>query len=108
MARIITPRKAGLDKRAPFWRGATAEKLVEERRVTREAEKLAKKLAKAGARKPRKERRTTPGVGPSMRTKTPEQQLRRLERSLTKRKTVAGRESVAARIRELTLLLEDA
>lgn len=98
-----------LDERAPFWRGETAEALVAKRRLATIREKAAKAEERAAKRaaRPKRERRTIDGV-PSMRAKTPQQQLRRLERALTRRRTVAGREAVAARIRALKAALEAA
>jgi hypothetical protein len=98
-----------LDERAPFWRGETAEKLVRsrQRETIRAKEAKAEERAAKRAARPKRERRTIDGV-PSMRAKTPQQQLKRLERALARRKTVAGREAVAARIRALTAALEAA
>lgn len=108
--RLIKPRKPGIDKSAPFYRGETAEKVVADRVAAREAEALAKQASrparKTKTRTDRPERRRITGDA-SMRVKTPEQRLKRLERALTRRKTVAGRESVAKKIRELKLTLQN-
>lgn len=75
-------------KRAPYWRGARAELIVGERIAQYAA---AKKSRKRGSGSPR--------------TRTPSQQLRRLERALGKRKTLAARQRIAAQIRQLRIEL---
>lgn len=71
-------------KRAPYWKGARAELIVAERVKRYAAEKAAKKK----------------GTGPR-RERTPHQQLRRLERALAKRKTLAARQRIAQQIKQL-------
>lgn len=85
LALHLPDRPPGIPKRsaAPFWRGERAEAIVAARRETY--------LAKA--RRPR----GTRSVG----TKTPQQELRRLERALARRKTLAARLRIQQRIRQL-------
>ena len=101
--RIVTQPTTVLDKAAPFWRGETAEKLVATRTESARREKEARKASRST--RPRRERRKLDGVS-SMRVKTPEQTLARLRRALPRRKTIAARERLAKRIRELEAALE--
>lgn len=69
--------------------GARAEALAAERAAALAAEKETKRAAKASARGTR---------SASPRERTPDQQLKRLQRALAKRKTLAGRQSVQRQI----------
>lgn len=84
--RIVTQPAPGINEPAPYWRGKRAETIV--------ARRLAAYAAKS-------HRRSTRAGG---RTKTPNQQLSRLRRALTRRKTLAGRQSVQ---RKIDLLLQE-
>lgn len=95
MARRIVPaRGAGLNKQAPFWKGDTAEKIIAARRAERAAEVEARRVARASKRGKRVRRRTIRGVP----TVASSKRLRRLERALGRRKTLAARQRVQARI----------
>lgn len=92
---VFVPRLAGIPKKsnARFWRGERAETIVEERRTRLAAEKEAKRSS-------RKSRRRSGAPG-KPRVKTPNQQLSRLKRQLARRKTLAARQRLEARIKEL-------
>jgi hypothetical protein len=93
--RIVSPRTPGLAiPDAPFWRGETAEAIVDARRVAYAEEKAAKASA----------RRRKGGVAarsPRHTGDKPSRELSRLIRALKRRKTLAARQRVQARIDEL-------
>lgn len=111
MARRIVPaRGAGLNKQAPFWKGDTAEKIIAARRAERAAEVEARRVARAsrGGRGTRG-RTSTKGPASSAGVGAPApaaRRLRRLERALGRRKTLAARQRVQARIDALRKELE--
>lgn len=78
--RIVVQPAPGINESAPYWRGHRAERIVA-RRIKQYA--LAKRTRKSGG---------------TARVKTPSQQLTRLQRALTRRKTLAGRQSVQQKI----------
>lgn len=84
--RIFPTRKPGItDRKAAFWRGDTAEKVLAER--------------VAATPTPRRRRASTPrGSGP---TSDPAAQIRRLERAIPRRKTQEARDRLQARIDSL-------
>jgi len=85
--RIVTQPTKILDKtRGAYWRGERCEDIVAQRIAQRAAEKASRRSSRRGN---------------DVSVKTPEQQLRRLERALKKRKTETGRISVKNRIKEL-------
>jgi hypothetical protein len=93
--RIVSTRSAGLvNAHAPFWKGQRAETIVSARHATIAAEKEAKRLARAAKKR-------TPRDASGKRIRTPNAQLRRLERALDRRKTLAGRQSVQQQIKAL-------
>ena len=89
-SRVFTPRPAGIPKKskAPFWRGERAEDIVQARKIQYDLER---------ANRPARGQRST-------RTYTPTQRLRRLERALKKRKTLAAQQRIQA---EITTLRRD-
>jgi hypothetical protein len=86
----IAPKtvNGSIDRSAPFWRGDTAERILEQRLIER-------------ANNPRGRRRSsgprTPRTPSDERTRT----LKRLERALIRRKTLAARQRVEQRIKDL-------
>ena len=88
--RIVSPRrKPGIDKSAPFWKGERAEHIVDKRVAIYRAEQ-AKRAAKKGPR----------------RELTPTRRLRRLERALKRRKTLAARQRIAQQIAQIKATLK--
>jgi hypothetical protein len=85
----IRPTKV-LDRSAPYWKGERAEAIVTARAVARAAEKATRQAS-----------RPARSSGMSSRTRTPNAQLRRLERALKRRKTLAAQERVKAQIKQL-------
>jgi hypothetical protein len=82
--RIIERRKPGItDDRGAYYHGAHAGKIVRER-ARQLAEEKARKKASRGTRPPK--------------VRSPHSQLKRLERALTKRKTLAARVRVQSQI----------
>lgn len=98
--RVVKLRKPGLSPDAPFWQGKTAERIVAKRLKENLKEKEAKRLARAAARVARSSSPTTRKGNTAPATLVPKE-LRRLERALTRRKTLAARQRVSARIAEL-------
>lgn len=82
--RIVFQPQPGINEPAPYWRGVRAEKIVA-RRIR-------------GYQEAKSQKRRARGAGGSPRVKTPSQQLSRLQRALTRRKTLAGRQSVQSKI----------
>jgi hypothetical protein len=95
-----------LDRSARFWRGETAEQLVEQRTAQMARDKADRLAARASKRTHRRSIRT--GERAERGAKTPEQTLARLKRALPRRKTLAARERLAQRIRSLEAALEEA
>jgi hypothetical protein len=93
-SRIFTPAPAGIPEKsdAPFWRGERCEHHVAARHAAeteRRERKAAEKEAKRGT--PRGERRQ----------RSPNAQLRRLERALGRRKTLAAQQRIQQQIKQL-------
>lgn len=87
-----------LDRRAPFWNGSTAEDILAQRLIEREHE------AQQKASKRRANRRSTSRTSkPSVEGPPPDliKRLRRLERNVQRRKTLAARQRLEIEIREL-------
>lgn len=80
-----------VDSDAPFWRGDTAERVLEERLASR-PQKVHK-----GSKSRRRSSRTSSSPG----EKDPLRELRRLERVLPRRKTLAARQRLQMRIDQL-------
>lgn len=80
--RIVFQPTPGIDESAPYWRGKRAERIVARRIKGYQLAKRSRKRVGSG----------TPRI------KTPSQQLSRLQRALTRRKTLAGRQSVQRKI----------
>ena len=85
----IRPTKV-LDRSAPYWKGERAENIVTDRAVVRAAVKATRRALKPASRS-----------GTSSRQRSPNAQLRRLERALKRRKTLAAQERVKAQIKQL-------
>lgn len=99
--RVTVVQHRGLNFAAPFWKGQRAEIIVAARVEAYAEEKAAKRAARRTTPSARSSR--NPNEGPA--TFVPKE-LRRLERALMRRKTLAARQRVRARIdalkRELT------
>lgn len=91
---VPTQHRRGLDFTAPFWHGATAQRIVSKRLKAYVAAKEAKRVARSSRPGGSAVRLTTAA------TLVPKQ-LRRLERALQRRKTLAARQRIAARIKVL-------
>jgi hypothetical protein len=85
-SQVSPSRKAGINKSAPYWKGERAEQIIDKRVALYRAEK--------------DKRRSRKGKG-LPRPKTPSQRLRRLERALLRRKTLAARQRIAQQIAQL-------
>jgi hypothetical protein len=88
--RIVEQPKKVLDRSAPYWRGERAEDIVKARVEER---KQAKTTRRRSGSQPRGRRSSSPA--------SPNKELRRLERALKRRKTLAARQRVSARIKQL-------
>lgn len=93
--RLVASRPAGIPKHsdAPFWRGERMEHIV--------AARIERQLAEAAAKKANRKTRIAPDGTRIRSPKTPHQRLRRLERALTRRKTLAAQQRVRAQIAQL-------
>lgn len=89
--RVTASRKAGINKNAPYWKGQRAEHIID-KRVALYREEQAKRRSRKGKGLPR--------------PKTPSQRLRRLERALLRRKTLAARQRIAQQIAQLKATLK--
>lgn len=89
--RLVPRRAAGCGNDAPYWRGERCEYVVAARWLA-ENEMRAAKLT---------QRQTTRGAT-HRRERTPSAELRRLQRALQRRKTLAARVRLQQRIRELS------
>lgn len=95
MKRISWRHKPGIDNsRAPYWRGERAEMVIADRR--RRYEKEAEEKAAQRA-----QRRRSSGASIKRGSVAPSRLLRRLYRALKRRKTLAARQRVQQRIRQL-------
>lgn len=84
--RIILPRKRGLHKKlGGFWKGERCGKIVRRRIKALIAEREARHAAKGGRTR-------------SPRATTKQTELRRLQRALARRKTLAARQRIQQRI----------
>lgn len=93
----ISPATANgyVDDDAPHWRGDTAERIVRRRRKSiREDEKAAKASKKTRARGSKRSRTK---ADPN----DPQRRLKRLERNIKRRKTLAARQRLQKQIDEL-------
>lgn len=81
MTRILLSRPTGLEEAAPFWRGARAETIV-------------------AARVASYPKRAARGTG-TARQRSPNAELRRLERALARRKTLAAQQRIQQQIAAL-------
>lgn len=89
-ARLVPPPVDGIaDDDAPHWRGDTARRIVRRR------------LREIAERPPRARRSRRNAAGRSTGGDPRTRELRRLERNLPRRKTLAARQRIAARIAEL-------
>jgi uncharacterized membrane protein YqiK len=100
--RLVPKRRAGIvNEDAPFWRGETAEQILEQRfngyRLAREE----KAVARVKAREERKSARAAGRAPRARRERSPNQQLKRLERNLGRRKTLAARQRIEQQIKSL-------
>jgi predicted nucleic acid-binding protein len=89
--RVWIQRKPGISKSAPYWRGERAEQIIDKRVALYKLE--------------RGKRRSRKGKG-LPRPKTLSQRLRRLERALLRRKTLAARQRIAQQIAQLKATLK--
>lgn len=84
---IYVPPKPGINPRVgAYWSGVRAETIVQARADERARSRRLPRHGGGGPRKPR----------------SPHAEMRRLERALVRRRTLAGRASVQARIDQLT------
>jgi hypothetical protein len=91
-----------LNRRAPFWNGSTAEDILAQRLIEREHE-AQQKASKRRANRRSTSRTSKPSVeGPPDLIK----RLRRLERNVQRRKTLAARQRLEIEIRELKAQLD--
>lgn len=85
--RIVVRREAGItDDRGAYYRGVRAGKIVRKRAKDLAAQKAAKRATR-GTRPPK--------------VRSPQSQLKRLERALSKRKTLVARERIRLQIAAL-------
>lgn len=85
-SKIVAPHLNGMsDEEAPFWKGDTAEKVLAHRLKDREKQKKTRKGGRRSAAESTPDHKT----------------LRRLERSLPKRKTLEARQRIEQRIAQL-------
>jgi hypothetical protein len=83
--RIVLPRKRGLHKKlGGYWKGERCEKIVRRRIKAMAAEREARAAAKGGRSRSRSTSKSS--------------ELRRLERALGRRKTLAARQRIQQRI----------
>lgn len=92
--RIVSQHPKVLDRTAPFWRGETAEHIIADRVRTYEAERATRRAVHSNRSRPKA------GSNAASATLVPKT-LRRLEWALTRRKTLAARQRVQARIDQL-------
>lgn len=85
--RLVPKRGPGLiDKSAPYWKGERAESIVSARAIENSERKRSRRAGGSG--QPRKPR-------------SPHAELRRLERALARRKTLAAQQRIQAQIKQM-------
>ena len=104
--RFLKDRTAGINEAAPYWRGERAEDIVQQRVVANAAEKEAKRIARSASRATKAT--VDPALVKSLRSSrhaeasgSSSRELRRLERALPRRKTLAARQRLEQRIKQL-------
>lgn len=102
-ARLFPKRKAGIpeDSDAPYWKGHRAEHMVAARTIENNENKTASARKRAAKRAAKLGQSVGAAGVVEPRVTTLTQKLRRLERALARRKTLAAQQRVAQQIKDL-------